>query len=63
MARDNFAVIFITESVAKDMEETLERYEYPAIILIPGNQGSLGLRIQEIKERGEGHRRRYPVWE
>jgi V/A-type H+-transporting ATPase subunit F len=56
MARNNFAVIFITESVAKDMEETLERYRsapYPAIILIPGNQGSLGLGIQEIKKSVE----------
>lgn len=56
MAREDFAVIFITESVAKEIDETLERYKsapFPAIILIPGNRGSLGLGIEEIKKSVE----------
>lgn len=38
------------------MQETIERYKavpYPAIILIPNNQGSLGLGIQGIKDNVE----------
>lgn len=56
MARENYALIFVTEPVAKDIEETIERYKsspFPAIILIPGNQGSLGIGIQEIKNSVE----------
>ena len=56
MARDNYAVIFLTEPVAKEIGETIERYKrqpFPAIILIPSNQGSLGLGIQGIKDSVE----------
>lgn len=56
MARDNYAVIFLTESIAKDIGETIERYKgepFPAIILIPGNQGSMGLGIQDVKKSVE----------
>ncbi|HZJ83569.1 MAG TPA: V-type ATP synthase subunit F [Clostridia bacterium] len=56
MARDEYAVIFLTENVAKEISETIERYKrhaFPAIILIPGNQGSLGLGIQGVKDSVE----------
>lgn len=56
MAKDHYAVIFITEQVAKEIEETIERYKrapFPAIILIPSNRGSSGLGIQEIKKSVE----------
>lgn len=56
MAADNYAVIFVTEQIAKDLEETIERYNkvlLPAIILIPSNQGSLNIGMQRIKDNVE----------
>lgn len=56
LAREDYAVIFITESIAKDIEETIERYKavpFPAIIPIPNNQGSVGLGMQGIKDNVE----------
>ncbi|WP_422678908.1 V-type ATP synthase subunit F [Clostridium tarantellae] len=56
MARDNYAVIFVTEHVAKDIEETIERYTrqlLPAVILIPSNQGTLNIGKQRISDNVE----------
>ena len=56
LAREDYAVIFITETIAKDSEETIERYKavpFPAIIPIPNNQGSIGLGMQGIKDNIE----------
>ncbi|ABK62030.1 MULTISPECIES: V-type ATP synthase subunit F [Clostridium] len=56
MALNKYAVIFVTEQVAKGIEETIERYNretLPAIILIPSNQGSLNIGIQRIKDNVE----------
>ncbi|NMA96148.1 MAG: V-type ATP synthase subunit F [Clostridiales bacterium] len=56
LARDDYAVIFITETMAKDIKETLDRYKaapFPAIIPIPNNQGSIGLGMQGIKDNIE----------
>lgn len=56
MAMDKYAVIFVTEQVAKNIEETIERYNrqtLPAVILIPSNQGSLNIGIQRIKDNVE----------
>ena len=39
-------MIYLTEQLAKDMPDVLERYKddlRPAIILIPGREGSLGI--------------------
>lgn len=52
LARENCAVIYLTEQLAKDMAETLERYKdalRPAIILIPGREGSLGIGKSNIE--------------
>ncbi len=41
MAAEKYAIIFVTEQIAKDLEETIERYNrelIPAVILIPSNQ-------------------------
>ena len=51
MAASDYAVIFVTEQIAKDIEETIERYNrmtLPAVILIPSNQGSLNIGMQRI---------------
>ena len=56
MALNKYAVIFVTEQVAKGIEETIERYNretLPAVILIPSNQGSLNIGIQRIRDNVE----------
>ena len=56
MAMENYAVIFVTEQIAKDLDETIERYNkamVPAIILIPSNQGSLNIGIKKVQDNVE----------
>lgn len=56
LAKENYAVIFLTEQLAKDMKEKIDLYRssmLPAITLIPSNRGSLGIGIQEVKESVE----------
>lgn len=52
LAKENCAVIYLTEQLAKDMPDTLQRYKdalRPAIILIPGREGSLGIGKSNIE--------------
>lgn len=56
LAINNYAVIFVTEQVAKGIEETIERYNritLPAVILIPSNQGTLNIGMQKISDNVE----------
>ena len=56
MAAEKYAIIFVTEQIAKDLEETIERYNrelIPAVILIPSNQGSLNIGLQRINDNVE----------
>jgi V/A-type H+-transporting ATPase subunit F len=59
-ARDGYGIIFITEQIAETIKETIDRYNrevVPAIILVPGNTGSLGIgraRIRANVERAVG---------
>jgi V/A-type H+-transporting ATPase subunit F len=56
MARDGFGIIFITEQIAETITETIDRYNRelkPAIILIPGNKGSLGIGMNRIRKNME----------
>lgn len=56
LAKDNYAVIFVTEQVAKEIEETIQRYNretLPAVILIPSNQGTLNIGMQRISDNVE----------
>lgn len=56
MAREGYGIIFITETTAKDIKETIDRYKnemLPAVILIPGSQGSLGIGLANIRENVE----------
>lgn len=56
MVDDSYGLIFVTEQIAKDIEETIQRYKkklVPAIILIPSNQGSLGIGMSEINKNVE----------
>ena len=60
LAKENCAVIYLTEQLARDMDDVLTRYKdelRPAIILIPGREGSLGIgknNIQRAIERAVG---------
>ena len=60
LAKEDCAVIYLTETLAKDMPDVLDRYKdeiQPAIILIPGREGSLGIgraNIQSAIERAVG---------
>ena len=53
-------IIYLTEQLAKDLPDVLDRYKdelRPAIILIPGREGSLGIgrdSIQRAIERAVG---------
>ncbi|MBM7582437.1 V/A-type H+-transporting ATPase subunit F [Caldicoprobacter guelmensis] len=52
LAKENYAVLFITEQLAKDIQETIDRYNtqpFPIITLIPNNAGSMGLGMKGIK--------------
>lgn len=56
MAKEHYGLIFLTEQLAKNLEETIQKYKRkitPAIILIPSNQGILGIGMEEINKNVE----------
>ncbi len=56
IAKDGYGVIFITEQLAQLIPETIERYNneiIPAVILIPSNQGTLGIGMDQINKNVE----------
>lgn len=60
LAKEDCAVIYLTEQLARELGDVLNRYKdelRPAIILIPGREGSLGIgrdNIQRSIERAVG---------
>ena len=55
-ARDQFAVIYITEQLAQYMQEEIAVYKdrlTPAVILIPGKSGSLGIGLDAVRKSVE----------
>lgn len=60
LAKENCGVIYLTEQLAAKLEDVIARYKdviAPAIILIPGREGSLGIgkkAIQSAIERAVG---------
>lgn len=56
MAKEGYGLIFVTETIAVDMNETIEKYKklmLPVIVLIPGVQGSLGIGLKTVRENVE----------
>ncbi len=56
LAKEDYAVIYLTEQYARDMTTELERYKdrlTPAVILIPGKEGSLGIGMAQVKKSVE----------
>ncbi len=52
LARENYAIVYLTEGCAKDMAPEIARYKdalTPAVILIPGREGSLGIGMDAVK--------------
>lgn len=56
IAKEDFGIIYITERFYKDMQEDAARYSemrVPAIIPIPGIDGSYGIGIANVKKSVE----------
>lgn len=56
LAKGRCAVLYLTETLAQALEGDIARYRdvaTPAIILIPGKEGSLGLGMANLKQSVE----------
>lgn len=51
LAKESCAIIYVTEQLAAQMPDDIDRYKdavMPAIILIPGKDGSLGIGQENV---------------
>ena len=56
LAEEEYAVIYITENLAVDMEKEIESFKdsvIPAVIIIPGKDGQLGIGMMNLKNAVE----------
>lgn len=56
LAERQFAVIYITEQIAREIPDAIYQHsesKLPAIILIPGNQGVLGIGMDSVRKSVE----------
>lgn len=56
LAKEDYAVIYITEDLAVNMSADIDRYKdavTPAIILMPGKSGSLGIGLAQVNDSVE----------
>lgn len=56
LAESNYGIIYVTESLAQEIPETIARYRsqaVPSVILIPNYKGSLGIGMQNIQDNVE----------
>ncbi len=56
LAKEEYAIIYLTEQYAAELEEDLARYRdtlIPAVILIPGKNGSLGIGMKNVTKSVE----------
>jgi len=56
IAKEEYAIIFITEGLAKDMREATDQYKdqkLPAIVPIPGMDGNYGVGFGNLKKSVE----------
>ncbi len=60
LAREEYAIVYVTEYLAQQMMDEIDKYNddpSPAVILIPGKGGSLGVaqtRLRRAVERAVG---------
>ena len=55
-AEEGCAAVFLTEALAAPLQEEIDRYKdrlTPAVILIPGKEGSLGIGMENVKKSVE----------
>ena len=51
LAKEDYAILYLTEQLGQQLADLLARYQSqvaPAIILIPGKEGSLGIGMKNI---------------
>ena len=56
LAKEGFAVIYITEELARDISAEIDEYKdspLPAIIMVPSSKGTLGLGMAGVKKSVE----------
>lgn len=56
LASEGYALIYMTEHAASEIMDEISRYRssyFPAIILIPGTRGTLGIGMKSVKESVE----------
>lgn len=56
IAKEDYGIVYLTETLAAAMESDIARYKdalTPAIILIPGKEGSLGIGMSSITKAVE----------
>lgn len=56
LAHENYAIIYLTEQLAATLAPEIARYKddlTPAIILIPGKSGSLGIGMKNVTKSVE----------
>lgn len=56
LAMKDYSIIFVTENIASQIIDTIDRYQKkytPAVVLIPSSQGSLGIGIKKINDNVE----------
>ena len=56
LAKEDYAIIYVTEQLAANLSADIARYKTevtPAVILIPGKTGSLGLGAQALQSAVE----------
>ena len=56
LAKEGYGIIFVTEQLAQEIPETIQRYNnevIPAVILIPSNRGSLNIGLENINKNVE----------
>lgn len=56
LVEDGFGIIYITEALAAELKEEIDKYKeqmLPAIILIPGSSGNTGAGIAQVKQSVE----------
>ena len=52
MAKENYAILYLTEQFAAELGDEIARYRdtlTPAVILIPGRSGSLGIGSANVR--------------
>ena len=56
LAEKKYAIVFVTEDILYKIEDAMEKFSdssLPAIIPIPGNKGSKGLGMENIRKAAE----------